>query len=257
MIKKISFFLTLFISTTIFSQNINLDQYQYVVVADKFDFLKKVDQYQTSSLTKFLLKKKGFKVFLSNETLPEEIVTNRCLSLFASVRDESNMLTVKSIIEIKDCYGKVIYASEIGRSKHKDYKKAYQEAIRDAYISMEGFEFNYKPNLIVEEKLESKIVAPVKTLPKAIITPTIKEDVHKVENKVSEVFSILYAQPKNNGFQLVNLKPEVVFIILKTNVKDVFVIKGKNGILYKKGENWVAEYYENNQLVKKEYQVKF
>jgi hypothetical protein len=68
---------------------------------------------------------------------------------------------------------------------------------------------------------------------------------------------VLYAQTKNNGFQLVNTALEVVFLILKTNVKNVFIIHDKNGILYKCGENWIAEFYENNQLITKEYQIKF
>ena len=79
----------------------------------------------------------------------------------------------------------------------------------------------------------------------------------KKEVVVSSSLDILYAQPKINGFQLVNMKPEVVFIVLKTNVEDVFIIKGKNGILYKNGDNWFSEFYENNQLVRKEYQIKF
>ena len=54
-----------------------------------------------------------------------------------------------------------------------------------------------------------------------------------------------------------NSAPEVVFLILKTNVKNVFIIHDKNGILYKLGEKWVAEFYEKNQLVTREYQIKF
>ena len=257
MIKKIVFFLAILVSVNLFGQKINLDKYQYIVVADKFDYLKKADQHQTSSLTKFLLKKKGYKVFLSNETLPEEIVSNRCLSLFASVKDESSMLSVKSVIEIKDCYGKVVYTSGVGRSKYKAYKKAYQEAIREAYNTMEDFECSYNPNLLVQEKVEDKIVVPVKKVPIVVVTPVIKNVIPKVEHKAPEGLPVLYAQPINNGFQLVNLKPEVIFIILKTNVKDVFVVKDKNGVLYKKGVNWVAEFYENNQLEQKEYKVKF
>lgn len=257
MIKKISFILSLLISVSIFSQNVNLDKYKYVVVADKFDYLKKVDQYQTSSLTKFLLKKKGFTVFLSNETLPQEIASNRCVALFAAVKDKSSMLTTKSVIELKDCFGKTLYSSEIGRSKYKDYKKAYQDAIRSAFESMEDLEYSYNPNLVTEKKIETKVVIPVKTAPKVIITPEVNVDANKVKNKVSETLSVLYAQPKNNGFQLVNLKPEVVFVILKTNVKDVFIIKDKNGSLSKNGEHWIAEFYENGKLVKKEYQIKF
>ena len=181
MIKKTCFFLILLVSVNLLGQNISFDKYQYIVVAEKFDYVKKVDQYQTSSLTKFLLKKKGFKVFMSNETLPNEIVSNRCLSLFASVKDESSMLSVKSVIEIKDCYGKVVYTSEVGRSKHKAYKKAYQEAIRNAYNSMGDFEYTYNTNL----KSQDKVITPVKTDSAVVVTPIIKKDVSKIENKVN------------------------------------------------------------------------
>ena len=92
MIKKTILFSVLLVSITINAQEINLDKYQYIIVASKFDFLKKTDQYQTSSLTKFLLEKKGFKVYLENENYPKEIIENRCLALFASVTNESNML---------------------------------------------------------------------------------------------------------------------------------------------------------------------
>ena len=163
MIKKIGLLLLLFMSTSQYSQEINLDKYQYIIVANKFDFLKKSDQYQTSSLTKFLLKKKGFQAFLSDESYPGEIKNNRCLSLFASVKDESSMFTTKSIIEIRDCFGKTLYVSKAGKSKLKDYKKAYQEAIRKAFDSMEDLEYSYNSNLIKLEKNEETAI-PVKVI---------------------------------------------------------------------------------------------
>ncbi|MGY0425733.1 MAG: hypothetical protein ACWIPI_02745 [Polaribacter sp.] len=69
--------------------------------------------------------------------------------------------------------------------------------------------------------------------------------------------NVLYAQPKENGFQLVNMKPAVVFTIFKTSLKDIFIIKDKNGTLYKKDGSWIAEYYENGKLIGKQYQIKF
>ena len=67
----------------------------------------------------------------------------------------------------------------------------------------------------------------------------------------------MYAQATNNGFQLVDTTPKVVFNILKTNQVNTFIIKDKNGILFKKGNIWFAEFYENNVLIKREYQVRF
>ncbi|MCL7763689.1 hypothetical protein MPF19_09710 [Polaribacter sp. Z014] len=248
MIKKIICSFLFLITISAFSQQEKINNYKYVIVPERFDFLKTPDQYQTSSLTKFLLKKKGFDVFLSNEKLPQDLMLNRCKALTAIVIDDSSMFTVKSKIEMQDCNGNVLYSSELGKSKEKDYKKSYQEAIRDAYDSMVDLEYNYTPlqeesikdaGLVVEE-----VLAVQKMVSKEIAVP-------------KGSLEVLYSQAKKNGFQLVDTTPAVVFQILKTNVKDVFVIKDKNGIIYKNGNNWVAEYYENEELVIKHYVIKF
>ena len=264
MIKKTLFFLVLLISTSGFSQEINFDKYQYIVVADKFDFVSETDQYQTSSLTKFLLEKKGFKVFLNSDKLPEDLQINRCIALFVSIKDDSSMFTIKNTIEIKDCYGEILFSSQEGKSKDKDYKKGYQEAIRNAYETMTGFNYSYNPALVdvKKNKKDELLIADIDSTTstksqKVVMTPDVEIETIKEKIIVSKTVDVLYAQIKNNGFQLVNTAPELVFLILKTNVKNVFIIQDKNGILYKLGENWVAEFYEKNQLVTKEYQIKF
>jgi hypothetical protein len=259
MIKKIVFLATLFMSFILQSQEINLDQYQYIIVDSKLDFLKKTDQYQTSSLTKFLLQKKGFKVYLDNESLPKEVNTNRCLALFANVINESNMLRTKNRIQLKDCYGNLVYQSKLGASKIKEYKKAYQKAIRNAYETMEDFNYSYKPSKvsvitkeIVEDKIETTLV---KKDGVKVVLPITKEK--ETTEKNINVTSILYAQPKINGFQLINSKPEVVFVLLKTNLNDVYILKDKEGVFYKKDTNWVAEYYKSDNLIQEIYKIKF
>ncbi len=267
MFKEISFFIVLFITTSVFSQQSKLDKYQYIIVPDKFDFVRSTDQYKTSSLTKFLLKKKGFKVFLSSEKLPQELQNNRCTALLVNIKDEPGMFTTKSSIEMRDCYGEIVYTSSVGKSKEKDYQKAYQEAIRGAYDSMTDFKYSYNPSLVVEKKekeevtltknISNKLVIPDKIAPEVVLIPEIKKEDETVEIITSNAIYVLYAQPINNGFQLINTKPEVVFSILNTNLKDVFIIKNRNGIFYRLGEHWVSEYYENNQLIQKEFQLKF
>ncbi|WP_339661655.1 hypothetical protein [uncultured Polaribacter sp.] len=263
MIKKIIFILVLLIGSSVYSQQIDLKKYQYIVVADRFDFVKETDQYQTSSLTKFLLKKKGFEVFLSNEVLPDDLIKNRCLALFVSVKDESSLFNIKSIIEFKDCYGELLFTSDEGKSKEKEYQKGYQEAIRRAYETMTDFEYSYNPAVVEVKEVKQKDVNILKeatnetVVSKNVMTPKINVKTTQEKVTVTAALDVLYAQAKTNGFQLVNTSPEVVFLILKTNVKDVFVIKDKNGILYKVGEFWVAEFYENDNLVTKNYQIKF
>ena len=76
------------------------------------------------------------------------------------------------------------------------------------------------------------------------------------EEKIVKL-NVLYAQENKNGFQLINTKPEVVFILFKTNVKDVFIVKNIDGILYKNNESWIIEYYKNENLITEKYQIKF
>jgi hypothetical protein len=230
-----------------------MSDFKYIIVPNKFDFLKKSNQYQTSSLTKFLLQKKGFHVFLSTDSLPIDLLQNRCLALTAIVSDASGVLIVKNKIVLQDCFGTLVYASKFGKSKEKEYKKAYHEAIRKAYATMTDLKFVYEPDREVDEKKEIPLITPseaTKATPeKALISNQIQKDFVEIET--------LSAQVKNNGFQLVNTKPEVVFQLLQTNLKEVFILKGSNGIFYKKGTRWIAEYYENSQLIQKEYLVNF
>lgn len=259
MIKKTFAFILFILALSTHAQEVNLSNYKYIIVQEKFDFLKESDQYQTSSLTKFLLKKKGFEVYLSNEELPKELANDRCLALVARVTDKSTMFKIKTAIEFLDCFGKVIYTSQEGQSINKEYKRGFQDAIRNTYETMTDFEYSYnikekvteKP--IVEEKIVKKDAVNVDEKPKIPIKP-------KVETKTTEkpnTIPVLYAQPKGLGFQLVNTDPKVVFIILKTSEKDSYIIKDKNGRLYKSGEYWVAEYYANGQIVKEKYTIKF
>ena len=253
MIKKTIFFLILLVSASIYSQQPNFDKYQYIIVSDKFDFVKTTNEYQTSSLTKFLFRKKGFKVFLGNEKLPKDLQDNRCIALQASVKDASSMFTVKTFIELKDCHGKILYTSKVGNSKEKEYQKGYREAIRNAFDTMTDFEYSYSPASLVKTDEKEEIIIPIA----GVVLPNITAELKTAGNAVAGLVGVLYAQAVKNGFQLINTKPEVVFIILNTNLKDVFVIKDKNGVFYKVDENWVSEYYENNQLIQKEFQVKF
>lgn len=252
MVKNIATISFLFFTFLGFGQEANFDDYKYIIVSKKFDFLKQADDYQTSSLTKFLLQKKGFQVFLSDEDFPDELTQNRCLALYATVKDNSDFLTTKSIIEITDCKGKNLYTSKPGKSRLKEYKKAYQESIRNAFDSMTDFKYSYRPS---EKNVETPIKKEVisKTV---LLQETTNIQIPKKINTISDV-DILYAQPNEKGFQLVNTKPEVVFVILKTSLQDIFLVQGKPGIIYKNANRWFIEYYSDNLLNKKELQIKF
>ncbi|RBW61379.1 hypothetical protein DS884_03460 [Tenacibaculum sp. E3R01] len=244
--KKV-FFVLFLVTTTVFCQK-KVNNYKYVIVPTRFDFLKKEDQYKANSLTKFLFKKYGFTVFLDNEKLPKELGDNRCLALTGTIKDDSGMFTVKSIVQLKDCYNNIVFSSKVGKSKLKDYKKGYHEAIRDAFKSVQALKYKYN----------SEAIKVVDISKKEVVTPIVKEV--KVVDAVKTINienNVLYAQPINNGFQLVNTKPERVYEILNTSVKDVFVLKNKKGILFKNKDKWIVEYYEDTTKVVKHYSIKF
>jgi hypothetical protein len=50
----------------VLAQEKKAPNYKYIIVPERFSFLKQNDQFQTSSLTKFLLKKNGFTVVLDS-----------------------------------------------------------------------------------------------------------------------------------------------------------------------------------------------
>ncbi|MFT4801876.1 MAG: hypothetical protein ACI93N_001651 [Flavobacteriaceae bacterium] len=264
--KNIILVLFLIISNIfIFGQEKKVNNYKFIVVPEQFNFLKQKDEYKTSSLTKFLLKKNGFTVVLNSEQYPKDLRDNPCSGLKAIVLDKSSMFKVKVIIELRDCSNKILYTSDEGVSKLKEFKKGFQEAIRNAHASMN--DITYEPFLLETiEKDKKEIVTANPVLVKEVKEVKLEVELPVINNieaaQISPINNIalsttLYAQPKENGFQLINLKPQVVFVILNTSVKGVFVIKDKNGLLYKKGENWIAEFYENGKLIEKKYQVKF
>jgi hypothetical protein len=240
----------------VFGQEKEVSNYKYIIVPELFAFLKQNDQYQTSSLTKFLLKKNGFTVVLDSEEYPLELKKDACKALTSFIIDKSSMFKTAVLIEFKNCSKKVVYRTKEGDSKLKDYKKGFQEAIRAAHAHMSAIQYVPLSNSeVVSEDIEKLGDAVVSVTNKKRETVTTAEDL-SINNASREVHT-LYAQPNENGFQLINTKPEVIFLIMKTNIKEVFILKNKNGLLYKKGATWFAEFYENDKLIEKKYQIKF
>lgn len=244
--KKI-LFISFILTTSIFAQK-KVNNYKYIIVPNKFEFAKKADQYQTSSLTKFLFNKYGFTAFLSNEKLPQDLAQNKCVALTGTIKDKSGMFTTKSIVELRDCFNNLIYSSKEGRSRNKDYKKGYHEAIRNAFKSIQTLKYKYDPSKKIESKNQN--------VPVLVATPKVIES-KKIEAVNSELFKVLYAQPKENGFQIVDSEPKIIFKVLKTTIKEVYILENRKGVLYKNGNIWIAEYYKGKENVIEKFQIKF
>lgn len=119
-----------------------LNDYKYIIVPKKFDDFKKENQYQTSTLIKHLFTQKGFKTAYEDD-LPLDLVANRCLGLTVYLVDNSSMFTTKASLKLEDCLGKEVFATQEGKSKIKDFKDSYNEAIREAFNSIMALNYVY------------------------------------------------------------------------------------------------------------------
>lgn len=282
------------IATSVIAQK-SINNYKYVLVPNKYDFLKEKDQYQLNSLTRFLFEKYGFEAIMEGEEYPEDLNFNRCLAMTSDVIKESGVFATKLKVILKDCNEKQIFESAIGDSREKDYKISYNMALREAFKSFETVYYAYKPDdeiealggTLVVAKSESEEIKQLKQqieeLETAKDTPEVDKNTESVPvaaipvtavavtpavNEVSNadtieeggkkgLESVLYAQETKNGYQLVDSTPKVVFKVKKTHFDNVFLVEGKSAIVFKKGDDWVVEYYENNVLKQQILNIKF
>lgn len=204
----------------------SINNYQYVIVPSKFNFLKENDEYHLNTLTKLLLEKYGFKAYLDSEPLPDEILDRNCNKLYAVVDSYGNFITTKMKVTLKDCKNNILFTSAEGKSKEKEYGKSYNLALRDAFESFASLQYRYVP--VVEKPMES-VSSPRKT----------------EATKITSSDVMLFAQPIPNGYQLVDSTPKVVMKIYKTLANDRYVaIRGEvYGELISKNGEWFFEYY--------------
>lgn len=250
-----------------------LNSYKYIIVPTKFQDFKNENQFRTSTLVKYLFTNEGFNTVYSNK-LPDELEKDPCLGLRVELVDKSSLFLTKTQLSLIDCNGILILTSQDGRSKSKEYEQGYREAISEAFGSYRGLDYAYQP---VEE--EAKTAEP--------ITVSFRNDVKSLENQtqtevtpkeattVSESSEksnvqdlpslplntekgVLYAQPVDGGYQLVDTTPKVVYVLKSTSAPDVFMVNkgGKNGVIFKTDGKWFIEMDEKGGKPK-ELNIKF
>ena len=69
--------------------------------------------------------------------------------------------------------------------------------------------------------------------------------------------NILYAQPLNNGYQLVDASPKVVLVLLKSGVPNVYLVKGEDATVYKENGQWILSKTSGTGTEKKVLNIKF
>tara|TARA_R110000868_G_scaffold7840_2_gene41278 strand:- start:734 stop:1576 length:843 start_codon:yes stop_codon:yes gene_type:complete len=279
--KKIVFILLLTFCLQSFGQN-EINNYKYIIVPKQFDAFKNPNQYQTSTLIKYLFTEKGFNV-IYDDALPAELSSNRCLGLLVALNDESGMFSTKASLSLKDCNSKEIYKTEEGLSKIKEYKSSYDEAIREAFnSSFANFNYSYKKEtsapITVSFKNDVKEVKE-KSIPVEKIVKQVDSEAGAIKETSSEVMTsvkasptpaitiekevlkdVVYAQNIPNGYQLVDSTPKIIMKIFKTSQPNIYLgeeTSGTSGLVYTKDGVWYFEYYSGDKLIVKALTIKF
>lgn len=249
----------------------DLNDYKYVIVPNNYNFFKEADQYQLNSLTKFLFNKYGFTALLADESFPEDLQLNNCLALKANVIKHASMFKTKLQVELKDCGNGLVYETAIGETKVKEFNKAYNLALRDAFNSFQMVNYKYsgkttapKMKAAAETKevddaelktLKAKIKAlesekemakektdkamAVKKVEKPVPSKVKQmEPVEKPNLNVPATENILYAQQTDNGYQVVDSTPKVVMILFNSGKANTFIVKDRDAIVYQEDGFW-------------------
>jgi hypothetical protein len=248
--KAIALFILTTFAVNVYSQN-SLNNYKYVFVPERFDFFKSNDQYGLNSLTKMLLEDKGFTVIMGNAPMPPQVAANKCNALNTEVTEKKGFFVTSLTFVLKDCQGNVLFKSKEGKSREKEWPAAYTEALQDAFSSLKAVPYTYDSTALAQAP------APVTTAPAPVAaTPAAPKATAPPVN--IDAIGTLYAQPTANGFQLVDTTPQKILTLFKTSVPDYYIAEGPwNGVVFKKNEEWLYEYYKDNKLISQKLQIKF
>lgn len=223
-----------------------LNNYQYVLIPEKFDIFKQENQYNMNTMAKSLLEGVGFKAYMTDEQLPADLASNKCSALKAELVEKKKFLSTGLILILKDCQGTIVYQSEEGKSREKEWQLAYNEALRNAVGFLNKAQYKYEgPATVAATTPPAPANAPVITA----ATPAT----------ITDSKDVLYAQANANGYQLIDTSPKKVMSLLKTSQADSFIADDgvAKGIVFKKGGEWYFEYYQDEKLVSKKLNIKF
>jgi len=250
---------------TLSTAQIKNKTYDYIVVPEKFDFLTSKDAYKLNTLFRYLFKKENHTVFYNSEN----ITLDRCKGIYADVlKLKGSFIKSKLQVVIKDCTGIILFESEVGESKEKEYKKAYQEALRKAFNSVKAAEIdNVSSNntkkkealkSVIQEPKPEKLEQPKKVMDKPEMPKMVKEAPKMLKEmpKMTEA-ELLYAQKTELGYQLIDKTPKVVMLLLHTSINDVYIVKDQNAVVYKKDEKWWLSKGEDRSKSDMELNIKF
>ena len=222
----------LLLSFSSFAQKLNA--YKYAIVPEKFSFQTENNQYNFNELVKSAMRRYGFDPYYNTEELPAEATDSN--KLFVDVVESGNIIYTKLNIILKDYRNNIVFMTQDGKSKEKDFAAAYNEAFRETVKSVELMNHHYSDTAIVET------------------------DEAVIDNKsIQEADKTIFYSAKviKNGFDLSSKNES--FILKNTSRKDVYqAVRNKiNGTVSKSGDTWIFEYYKNDELIEEQVNIKF
>ena len=211
-------FLFMSIISKSFSQK-SLSDYSYVIVSEQFEFQQEKDKYQLNSLTKFLFNKYGFHAYFDRE-VPLNVF--RCDGLWAEAEGTPGFIITKVQLVLRDCTGEVIYRTNYGKSKVKDYKKAYYESVRNAFDDIIALNVMQKEivGMDVTTTLDSQVFlentksSPVIKTVTATTNSINNESLKKVEPTIEKTINLNLPLNKYTNYNHMG----TVFLLRKTAV---------------------------------------
>jgi hypothetical protein len=233
---RIIYFLLLGITMQGTAQNLkDLNDYQYALVPSRFLWQKQPNQHQVNTLTKMHLEKIGFKTFMDNDILPSDLALVSCNAITAEVVDDSNMLLTKVKVILRDCRNNVLFTSDEGSSREKEYKAAYRQALRAAFMSLEKMNYKYLGHGA------GAVAATPGTETLAADTPRVYKAA-----RLADGYKVMHGNTQ-------------VLRLFNTSNPDVFIASddSRSGVLHKTEGQWRFEYYAEGRLSSDQMQIKF
>ena len=222
--------LFVFISINNLRSQSDLDQFKYFIVPTYFNGFDSADKYQLNSLTYFLFKKNNFEVLKETDSKPSDLSKSPCLGgLLRLVKHKGGIFKTKVSFDIIDCNNQVVFKSDIGESREKDFKVAYHQALRNTFECINNEDYSYSSVIHSDQDLH-------------VISNTIESNIQN---------EIYYAQKIPNGYQLVDTKPSIFCKMYETDTENVYLVEGKSAMIKKENSNWIYSFLNKDGKTEK------
>lgn len=239
--KKLIFAAVFYMGCVVSVSAQELEEYQYVRVPEKFDFLDGENEHQLNALTAFLFEKFGFTA-LYKEPTPEGV--EPCDLLYADVHNESGIFRSKLYVTLENCNNETVFTSKMGTSREKDFKTSFHEALRNAFESIDSLQHSFTGEIIIdpvvsaEERGDDEKPSTEDSIPaEVIVDPVISsEEREELKNSGKVPAENSYAGTFSNGAVSYELKKSSVgYELFKIGESEPFARLVKSG----SGENYL------------------